>query len=85
MEDPTPEERRNFEKILGYINVTYRVMNCAEKIELLSEFSRYCKEHYLFRVAVFKWASKTLIFHRGVGHVIEAIKENDGYGLGITH
>ena len=33
-------------------------------------------------MSVFKWVSKTLVFHRGVGHVIKAIEDNDGYGLG---
>ena len=82
MENPTQEERNNFGKRLRYTNITYQVMNTSEKIKSLNEFSVFCKEYYLFRLSVFKWASKTHSSHRGMGHIITAIKRNDGYGLG---
>ena len=77
MENATEEERNKFGSMLRYTNITYQVMNTAEKIKNLNEFKVFCKEAYQFRLAAFPWASKTHTMHRGFGHVITGIMKID--------
>ena len=66
------------------IMLYFSIANCSEKIDLvaLEVFSRKAYLRKTLPDYGFDWTSITMSFHRAFGHLVEAIRRNDGFGLG---
>ena len=58
-----------------------RIANCTKEIDV-DRFEKFVEETYLHHKQAFPWYVLAISVHRGFGHLIEAIKNNGGFGLG---